>query len=309
MMTHGFGGNRYTFSIDTIDTNLAEYFYANGYDVWLLDYRLSSLLPAANDQHNIDQVAMYDYPAAVQKIIEVSGAPQIDILAHCVGSVTLFAAMLYGLKNVRSIVSNQIACNFFPAFQVKLKSGLHIPQVLDALGIKSLTAYASSNENWENKLYDKFIKLYAESVAGFCTDPVCQRMTFMFGLLYEHTNLNDATHKANIEMWGAANIATYEQLTHIIRKGHLINADGEDTYMPHMDRLKLPILFLAGDKNQLFLPESTLTTFNALKEINGDGFYERTVLPGYGHIDPMFGKNAATDVYPYILKHFEKVNS
>lgn len=309
MMTHGFGGNRYTFSIDTIDTNLAEYFYANGYDVWLLDYRLSSLLPAANDQHNIDQVAMYDYPAAVQKIIEVSGAPQIDILAHCVGSVTLFAAMLYGLKNVRSIVSNQIACNFFPAFQVKLKSGLHIPQVLDALGIKSLTAYASSNENWENKLYDKFIKLYAESVAEFCTDPVCQRMTFMFGLLYEHTNLNDATHKANIEMWGAANITTYEQLTHIIRTGHLINADGEDTYMPHMDRLKLPILFLAGDKNQLFLPESTLTTFNVLKEKNGDEFYERTVLPGYGHIDPMFGKNAATDVYPYILKHFEKVNS
>lgn len=306
MMTHGFGGNSYTFSIDTIDTNLAEYFYAHGYDVWLLDYRLSSLLPAANDQHTIDQVAMYDYPAAVQKICEVSGAKEIDILAHCVGSVTLFAAMLYGLKNVRSIVSNQIACNFFPASQVKLKSGLHIPQVLDALGVHSLTAYASSNESWQNKLYDKFIKLYATEVAGFCTDPVCQRMTFMFGPLYQHANLNEATHKANIEMWGVANMRTYEQLTHIIRTGHLINEAGEDAYMPHTDRLNIPILFLAGDKNQLFLPESTLTTFNLLKEKNGAHLYDRIILPGYGHIDPMFGKDAAIDVYPHILKHFEQ---
>jgi cholesterol oxidase len=32
-------------------------------------------------------------------------------------------------------------------------------------------------------------------------------------------------------------------------------------------------------------------------------------VPGYGHIDCIFGKNAATDVYPLMLRHFDRIGS
>jgi len=41
-------------------------------------------------------------------------------------------------------------------------------------------------------------------------------------------------------------------------------------------------------------------------EKHGPERYSRHVVPGYGHIDCMFGKNAVVDVYPIILEHLEK---
>jgi cholesterol oxidase len=40
--------------------------------------------------------------------------------------------------------------------------------------------------------------------------------------------------------------------------------------------------------------------------MHGPERYSRQVVPGYGHIDCMFGKNAVVDVYPIILEHLEK---
>lgn len=305
LMVHGFSGNRLTFAIDTIDTNMAEYFYAYGYDVWLFDYRLSNFLPSSKGQHTVDEIARYDYPAAIEKIRSVTGAQQVDVMAHCVGSISLFMAMLNGLQGVRSIVSAQIASDFYPATQVGWKAGLHIPQLLDSLGIHSLTAYADANENWEEKLYDKFLNLYAVPIAGYCNSPTCKRMTFMFGPLYEHSQLNDATHTAMIEMFSIANMRTYEQLTAMIRAHQLQDAAGNDVYMPYLERLAVPITFIHGEKNALFEPKSTLTTYNRLREKNGDQLYQHFIIPGYGHNDCMYGKNTATEVFPHILQQFE----
>jgi cholesterol oxidase len=98
----------------------------------------------------------------------------------------MFMALLAGMEGVRSMVSAQIAIDFIPRPQVGVKTGLHLPSVLDSLGVKSLTAYTDQNANWEEKLYNSFIKLYADHSAEFCSDPSCQRMCFMFGPLVEH---------------------------------------------------------------------------------------------------------------------------
>src|ERR1039458_119455 len=75
--------------------------------------------------------------------------------------------------------------------------------------------------------------------------------------------------------------------------------------MPHLDRLAIPISFIHGAQNECFLPESTETTMNDLIKANESKFYQRHVIPGYGHIDCIYGKNAAKDVYPFVLEHLE----
>ena len=84
-----------------------------------------------------------------------------------------------------------------------------------------------------------------------------------------------------------------------------MDRDGGEVYLPHLERMAIPITFISGAENECFLPESTETTYNLLREKNGKKLYARHVIPNYGHIDCIYGKNAARDVYPFILEQLD----
>ncbi|MFT3931923.1 MAG: GMC oxidoreductase [Spongiibacteraceae bacterium] len=307
MLVHGAGVASTIFSTDTIPTNLLEYLYNHDYDVWLLDFRVSILLPASKQPSTGDQVAKYDFPAAIDLIRKTTGAKDVQCVVHCYGATTFFMSMLAGLQGVRSIVCSQIATDLVIPMATAIKTGLYVPTVLEKLGLKSLTAYTDTNANWFNKLYDKALDLYALVEAqGKCDNPVCHRITFMYSSLYRHDTLNETLHENLHELFGETNMRTFEHLALMCREGKLLSFDGEDIYMPHMDRLQLPICFISGEHNECYLPESTERTYNRLRELFDPNLYARHVIPNYGHIDCIFGKNAAVDVYPIILGHLEK---
>jgi cholesterol oxidase len=305
ILSHGLGVSSLIFSMDTIETNLLEYLYAHGYDVWLLDYRNSIELPAATLQASGDDVATKDYPAAVSKVLELTGAKTVQMVVHCWGSTTFFMAMLAGLKGVRSAVASQIATQIRAPLSTHLKTGLHLPSFLKAVGIDSLTAYVDDHESLVAKVYDAGLKLYPLELQNRCTNATCHRITFMYAPLYEHANLNEATHDNLHEMFGVANMKAFTHLATLTNAGHLVDFNGKDVYMPHLDRLAIPITFIHGEQNQCFLPASTEITMSDLAKANGSKLYQRHVIPGYGHIDCIYGKNAAKDVFPYVLEHLE----
>lgn len=303
ILSHGLGVSSLIFSIDTIETNLLEYLFAHGFDVWLLDYRASIDLPASKTQFSADDIANNDYPAAVAKVRELTGTSSVQVVAHCFGSTTFFMAMLAGLQGVRSAVCSQIATHIVAPEATRIKTGLHLPQFLDTLGIKSLTAGASADETWLEKLYDRALELYP--IGEFCHSPVCRRIAFMYAPLYKHAQLNLATHEALHEMFGLACMKSFEHLAKMTRVGHLVDFAGREIYLPNLKRLAIPISFIHGEENECFLPESTEISYDLLRKANGADLYNRHVIPRYGHIDCIFGKNAAVDVYPYVLRHLE----
>ncbi len=305
ILSHGLGVSSLIFSIDTIQTNLVEYLFAHGFDVWLFDYRASIDLPASYGQFSGDEIATEDYPAAVARVREVTGAESVQMVAHCFGSTTFFMAMLAGLQGVRSAVCSQIATDIVAPLATRIKTGLHMPSVLDALGVDSLNAYVDTNAKWYEKLYDRALDMMPMELEERCNNATCHRITFMYSNLYEHDQLNEATHEALHEMFGVANTSSFEHLAELVRKGHLVAANGDETYMPHLDRLAIPITFIHGAQNNCFLPQSTEQTVKLLSEKNGGNLYTRHVIPNYGHIDCIYGKNAVNDVYPFILHHLE----
>ncbi len=305
ILSHGLGVSSLIFAIDTIETNLLEYLFAHGYDVWLLDYRASIELPAAAQPANGDDIATRDYPAAVAKVREVTGASSVQMVAHCYGSTTLTMALLAGLQGVRSVVFSQVSTHAVAPTATRLKTGLHVPDFLGAIGVNSLTAYVDTHADWRDRIFDAALKLYPMAAAERCQSPVCHRITFLYAPLYEHAQLNEATHEALHEMFGVANIHQFEHLGQIVRKGHVVSAGGEDIYLPHLERMAFPIRFIHGAENECFLPRSTEITFDLLRQKNGKDLYSRTVIPNYGHIDCIFGKDACRDVYPSIVEHLE----
>lgn len=305
ILAHGLGVSSLIFSIDTIDTNLVEFLVARGYDVWLLDFRASIELPAAKAPSTGDDVATKDYPAAVSEVRRLTGAPSVQMVAHCWGSTTFVMALLSGLQGVRSAVCSQIATHIRTPTATRIKTGLHLPSFLNAIGIDSLTAYADNHEGLLERVYDAALNLYTPDVQNRCSSATCHRITFMYAPLYQHPQLNQATHDSLHEMFGIANMQSFMHLERLTNKGSLVSAKGEDVYMPHLDRMALPICFVHGAKNECFLPESTELTVEALRRANGDR-YERHVIDGYGHIDCIYGKNAARDVYPVMSDFLDR---
>ncbi len=59
------------------------------------------------------------------------------------------------------------------------------------------------------------------------------------------------------------------------------------------------------ERNECFALESTEITDELLRNTNGANLSTRDVVRSYGHIDCLFGKNAAEDVYSLILNHLE----
>ncbi|MDT5304325.1 MAG: cholesterol oxidase, partial [Mycobacterium sp.] len=302
MLTHGLGVSSQIFSIDTIPTNLVEYLCGHRYDVWLLDYRSSVDLAASATQYTADDIATYDYPAAVDEILRHTNAKSVQVLAHCFGSTTFMCAMLSGLQHVRSAVCSQIATHVVAPSITRVKSGLRVPRLLKRLGLDTMTTRAYDNERWREKVFDRALDFWPMGDQS-CESAVCHRISFLYSLLYEHDQLNTLTHEDGLaEMFGVASSSALDHLATIVRAGTVVGADGSDRYMPNLRRLALPLTIIHGSENACFYPESTAKTIDALSEENGPGLYNRYLIPDYGHIDCIFGKNAARDVYPYILR-------
>jgi cholesterol oxidase len=308
MLSPGYGTSTLAYLIDTVDTNFPEFLYANGYDIWLFDYRASPALPSARTQFSLDDVATKDYPAAVAQIRAITGAADIQIMAHCVGSLTFLMSMLSGkLQGIRSAVCSQVG--FYPTTspENKVKAAFDIGSFFKSIGIDTLTTDFDPS-NWGDALEDGLLKL-APALGPPCNSAVCRRIWLIYGEVYGHTQLNEATHEAIHEMFGIADITTFNHLLTIIRAGQVVDKDGNDVYLPNIQRLKIPLTFFQAMGNLLFLPEGTERSFELLCTKNGADGYLRMTVPNYEHMDCFMGKNAAQDIFPLLLGRLDEYNS
>ncbi|HZZ12595.1 MAG TPA: alpha/beta fold hydrolase [Paraburkholderia sp.] len=310
LLIHGSGVSSRIFSTDLISTNLVEFLCAAGYDVWLVDLRVSIEMPSVMVPTNVDKVAREDIPSAVARIREITGAEKIQVVAHCMGAVALTMALLSGLEGIRSAVISQVSAHLIPGTLQRIKAGLHIPDIMQHLGVLDLTAY-TQDRKWPQNLLNEALRLYPIDHDEGCGSPICHRATFLYGLLYEHAQLNETLHSNLQEILGIHDVSVFKHLAGMVRAGHVVDAQDRDVYLKGTDGMKglegmrLPIGFIHGDRNETYLPKSTRLTYDMLVEHFPEQPYERHIIPGYGHIDCIFGKNAADDVFPTIARYLD----
>ena len=338
VLSHAFGTSSLMYLLDTIETNVTEYLVAHGYDVWVLDYRASAGLPAAQKSFSIDDIALYDYPAAVQTVLKVTGAASVQVVAHCVGAMSLLMALCAGMQGVRSAVCSQLSAHPIVLPEIRFKAETHLPTILRAIKVDTMsprqplgdqlstwtqTSHFDCIRLWLsflkrngvqiesptrklNQFIDAALKLIPSPEQ--CPSQVCQRILFIYGEPYKHDQLNTETHESIFEMFGVANMQTLKHMSQMVRAGRIVDAEGKNVYLPHFTRLAIPIAFIHGAENRQFLPETTRQTFQMLSEKNGKHLYSRYVIPRYGHLDCLIGKSAESDVFPLILDELEKGN-
>jgi cholesterol oxidase len=306
VLAPGYGNASHAFTLETVETNFVEFLGKHDYDVWLLDYRSSPALPAARTQFTVDDIALRDWPAAIDTVRRESGADSVQVLAHCVGGLSLFMALGGGLQGVRSAVFSALAGHPIPTPANRLRAGIHLATIFKAVGITGL------DTNYDGSSFADRAVDFAMRVLPFehvCDSPVCRRICFVYGDVYDHSHLNEQTHDAIAGIFGITNMTFFEHISLMIRKGRAADAKGRDAYLSQIDRYKLPISFIHGEHNRMFLPVGTERTYAMLTQAHGPELYRRHVVPGYAHLDTWLGTTAERDVFPIALAELERHDS
>jgi cholesterol oxidase len=306
VLVHGMGANPGTYTLDTIEPNLLEFLVGHGFDVWLQEWRGSTALPTSRSQFDCDRVARHDHPAAEAAVREVTGRHDVHWVTHCVGSMTWMMSTLAGWTTPASLVLSQVGAHPVAPRISKIKAGVRAPNLLRALGVKLLTTDAYTDGSWGSRLLDRVLRLHPVPRAERCDSAVCRRLAFIYGTAVHHDALDEATHDALHELFGVTDLEMMSHLALCAREERLVAADGTDAYLPHLERADLPMTFISGAHNGVWLPESTDRDLAWLTDAHGSESFTRVVLDHHGHQDSLMGAEAHEVAYPAVLAHLER---
>jgi cholesterol oxidase len=103
-----------------------------------------------------------------------------------------------------------------------------------------------------------------------------------------------------ITAFGVGDLHAMEHLGVMLTKQLAVDAGGVNRYVHHAPTFDLPLHFIVGNHNHLFLPESTARTLRFLEDGNQNGTYTSKLYDDYAHLDLFVGRDAAKDVFPDI---------
>ena len=279
----------------------------HGYDVWLENWRAS--IDFEPNKWTLDQAAINDHPAAVDKVLEETKTDEIKAVIHCQGSTSFTMSAMAGLvPQVKTIVSNAVSLHTI----VPHWSGAKLNYLLPL--IKPFSAYL--NPHWGVKapgLFPKLVNFFVNLTHHECRNSVCKGVSFTYGAgkpaLWMHENLNDETHEWLKEEFNAVPLAFFNQIARCVRKGNLVSVSG-DAKLPADFAKAGPktdarFAFFAGEENLCFLPESQIRS-HAYFDSKKKDYHTLHVIPKYGHLDIFMGQKAADEIYPVLIEELDR---
>lgn len=303
----GIGAMHNLYSLPFLRCNMVEYLTQRGHRCYALTPRWGCD-PAVAQKSTVFDCRL-DVAAAIAYIRDKERQKPY-VVAHCQGSVALCMGLLDGTiqsSQLLGVTANSVFMNQVFGYWNSLKGRTTLLiQFYELLAGNYFPIVSSAKSVLLQRLLDTLLRLYPVGhTRDICTSTACHRTSFAFGLLWNHENLDMSLHD-NVHQFFAG---THTKLMkHVVRMGTRgICMDNDSCPLltdENLQRLQgLPILFVSGTENQVFSPESTLKDYELLRRRFGERLYRRFLVEGYGHLDPIVGKDAAEDVYWRIFAH------
>ncbi|MFC4055354.1 alpha/beta hydrolase [Actinomadura syzygii] len=297
-------------------TNLVNFLHDSGFgDVWTLDFRMSARFPYNSETHryNLDDIAHYDHPAALAELRRHIGDRRVHVIAHCLGAASFSMALSAGtVTGITSLTCNSVSLVARTPRWSKMKLGYAPPIVEYLLGPYQLDPrYSTAPVLTRGWMLAKAIRPFHRA----CDEPACHMLAFMWGCgkpIFTHEKMSPVTHARLTDLFGVCNLNYYRQVHKMVQAGRAVKFDRHDSrhrdlpddYLAKAADVTTPILFLTGDRNNVF-SGSNIACHRRLESV-APGLHELAVLPGYGHQDPFMGARADTEVFPQILDFLKR---
>ena len=307
LLVHGAGVRAELFRPPTPRT-LVDLLLEDGWDVWLLNWRASIDLDPV--PWTLCDAAVHDHPAAVEHVLAATGAPTLKAFVHCQGSTSFTMAAVAGLlPRVDTVVTNAVSLHpvvpRFSAFKIR-----RLAPLLEHLTPHLSPAWAYRSQGNLSKVVRRVVDLTHPE----CDNLVCRMVSFTYGsghpALWSHRNLDRATHDWVTGEFAEVPMTFFAQMRASIDAGHLV-AVREHPGLPAdlgvgAPRTTARFSFLAGVDNRCFLPESQVRSHAFFTRHQPDAGHTLHVLPGYGHLDVVFGRHAWRDTHPVVLEELHR---
>lgn len=304
LLVHGAGVRANIFNAPT-DTNIIQALAEAGYDVWLENWRAS--IDLQPNEWNLDIVAENDHPAAVRKIVEMTGKKEIKAIIHCQGSTSFMISYVKGLlPEVKTIISNAVSLHpVVPNFSI-FKINFLVPIVslmFDYLNPQ----WGLEAPDFKTKMLRKLVKVTHPENDTMVGKFVSFTYGSGFPALWLLENLNEETKNWIQQEFANVPLTFFKHIQKCIRKGVLIPINGQNgqSYAPENFRPEARIVLFGGMKNLCFLPDSQQHTFEYLERVD-PGVHQLYLLENYSHLDVFFGKNSHKDVFPLMISELNK---
>ncbi len=277
LLLHAFGQSGAMFTLPTVQPNLAAKLVEQGFDVWILEHRISTRLPYTKWPSTIDQVARIDIPAAVNFILrhlrghaaaEVPKDEKLQIFAfgQCVGGAALAMSLLDGqlsYEDEAAAAKHDIPVRM-PMLAGAVISQTHpfivgspitraktwIPGLLrnamngGAVPLAVRGPVDSLPEAWLDRVLASLPVPAGEHCPherslGHRQDAcaTCRRIRFVEAPLFLHKNLDEATHEALPRLFGPANLQLFAHAALCVEHERLVDNDGRPVYV-HDERMR-----------------------------------------------------------------------
>eukprot|EP00002_Diphylleia_rotans_P001140 TRINITY_DN10630_c0_g1_i1.p1 TRINITY_DN10630_c0_g1~~TRINITY_DN10630_c0_g1_i1.p1 ORF type:complete len:362 (+),score=64.58 TRINITY_DN10630_c0_g1_i1:1281-2366(+) len=289
-----------SYCIKTVEINFAEFLYAEGFDIFLFDWRSSPDLASHKSSYTIAEVAKYDWPACVEQVLNITNAKKTIIFAHCLSSTALSLALLDGYvdsASIAGVVASQVFLHPILPLMQRPKAFLLLDYFIPAT---SMVHFATGMIT--KRMGDMLVTLLSPFIPqdSDCEAKPCHRMNAAMGGIILHTKINEETHQTMGNLIPCVRWEFVHDMCQIIRDGDVGVNETKAA------RLKIPIAFFSGEHNAMFHPDSTLCSYEYLCENNGKEMYTRTVVKDYGHLDCLIGSSSSVEVFPLFLKEINR---
>lgn len=304
LLVHGAGVRANIFNAPT-DKNIIQCLAEDGYDVWLENWRAS--IDLEPNEWDLDVVAKNDHPAAVKKIVELTGYKEIKAIIHCQGSTSFMISVSLGLvPEVKTIISNAVSLHpVVPKWSVfKLK---FLVPIVDALFDYLNPQWGKEAPNFKTKMLRKLVKVTHPEDDTMVGKFVSFTYGSGFPALWLLKNLNEETKEWIQHEFAEVPLSFFKHIRTCINKGVLVpnNKRNGTSYAPQEFKTDARIALFGGIKNLCFLPESQQNTFEYLERLE-PGIHRLYLLEEYSHLDVFFGKNSHIDVFPLMIAELNK---
>ncbi|KAJ7248149.1 hypothetical protein B0H12DRAFT_727764 [Mycena haematopus] len=308
LMVPGASVDDQIFSLPTIRQNAVEYYTSHGYTVYIPIHRVG-LTPIAEKGYTAYD-ARLDVAAAMEYVHKRHGG-KMYIVCHCLGAIATSIGLLDGTLNtewIQGLTASQVF--FRPHFGlvngIKARASFLVP--LYKLLLRTPWFPVISPRSVFQFLIDQVLRFYPVGPAAeLCRSTVCHRTEFVFGRLWNHSNLSQATHTHLVNFIGGVHMTNLAHLMQMGREGYVVDNLGNNLVTEtNVGRLQgIPMLFISGGDNVVYSPVSTNMSYDDLRQRFGTALYKRVVVNGYGHLDTWMGERSRYDVYPVVRQHIE----
>ncbi len=275
------------------DHSLALWLAAHGREVWTVALRGTGDSDHANPAegrrsgYGFDTLWREDFRAALRTVRQSTGAEEVDVVAYSLGALVLYAYLAEEGDGVGAAVA------------------LAGPTRLDRAGpwLKALV-----------QVGDRFVKREDTLDMGFLSSLTAPVQAYLRGNPVERIALD--TRNTPRERWkrfathvfGELSGGVVRDLIRMVRTGRFTSSDGSRDYRAGLARVRVPVLVMAGEGDQVAPVSAVRDGYLALGGPKAWRLLGTTegLAVDYGHVDVVIGERAPYEVWAPLLEFLDR---